>query len=59
MISKQSLESLEVDIPSLARQHLIVEMAALTEEEQRIMKKLAEKRMQYISKTLLQIAQGD
>jgi len=59
MISKQSLESLEVDIPVLARQHLIVELAALAEEEQRIMNTLAEKRAQYISKTLLQIAQGD
>jgi len=59
MISKQSLESLEVDIPVLARQHLIVELAALAEEEQRIMNTLAGKRAQYISKTLLQIAQGD
>ncbi len=59
MISKQSLENLEVDIPSVAQQRLIVELAALAEEEQRIMKKLAEKRTQYISKTLLQLTQGD
>ncbi|NJD91691.1 MAG: restriction endonuclease subunit S [Geobacter sp.] len=59
MISKQSLENLEVAIPSLARQQLIVEMAALAEEEQRIMKKLADKRQQYISSTLLQLAQGE
>ena len=59
MISKQSLENLEVAVPSLARQQLIVEMAAMTEEEQRILKKLADKRRQYISSTLLQLAQGE
>lgn len=59
MISKQSLENMELFVPPLDRQRLIVELAALEEEEQHIMKTLAEKRTQYISKTLLQIAQGD
>jgi len=59
MISKQSLENMELFVPPLERQHLIVELAALEEEEQLIMKTLAGKRAQYISKTLLQIAQGD
>ena len=59
MISKQSLENLEVPIPSLARQRLVVGMAALAAEEQRILKSLAEKRNQYISSTLLQLAQGE
>lgn len=59
MISKQSLENLEVFVPTTERQQLIIQLASLAEEEQRIMKTLAEKRTQYISKTLLQIAQGD
>lgn len=59
MISKQSLENLEVSVPSMARQRLVVEMAALAAEEQRILKSLAEKRNQYISSTLLQVVQGE
>ena len=59
MISKQSLENLEVFVPSITRQRLVIEMAALAAEEQRILKSLAEKRIQYISSTLLQLAQGE
>lgn len=59
MISKQSLENLEVFVPSIARQRLVVEMASLATEEQRILKTLTEKRNQYISSKLLQLAQGE
>lgn len=59
MISKQSLENLEVSVPSIARQRLIVEMASLAAEEQRILKTLTEKRNQYLSSKLLQLAQGE
>ena len=59
MISKQSLENLELFVPSIARQRLVVEMASLSAEEQRILKLLAEKRNQYISSTLLQLTQGE
>ena len=59
MISKQSLENLDVFVPSVARQRLIVEVTTLVEEEQRIMKVLAEKRSQYISTTLMRLAQGE
>ena len=59
MISKQSLENLEVDVPPIARQRLIVEMALLAEEEQCILRKLADKRNQYISTTLIHLAQGE
>lgn len=59
MISKQSLENLELFVPSISRQRLVVEMAALAAEEQRIMKTLTEKRNQYISSKLLQLAQGE
>lgn len=59
MISKQSLENLEVIVPSIARQQLVVEMASMAAEEQRILKTLTEKRKQYISSKLLQWAQGE
>lgn len=59
MISKQSLENLEIFIPSLARQRFVVEMAALAAEEERILKTLTERRQQYISATLVRLAQGE
>lgn len=59
MISKEALESLDVLVPSLERQRRVVEAAALAEKEQSIMKKLAEKRRQYISAALMQLAKGE
>jgi restriction endonuclease S subunit len=59
MISKQSLENLEILVPSMERQRLISELAALVEQEQGLMKKLAERRSQYITVTLLYLAEGD
>ncbi len=59
MISKLSLENLEVVVPSLQQQRMIVELASLAEKEQRITKLIAEKRIQYITLKLLQIAEGE
>jgi len=58
MISKEALEGLEVFFPSLNRQRAIVSLASLAEEEQNIMKELAEKRRQYVSTALIHLAQG-
>jgi hypothetical protein len=58
MISKGTLEGLKVFIPPLDRQRAIVTMASLAEEEQQIMKKLADKRRQCISTKLIRLAQG-
>jgi hypothetical protein len=58
MISKEALEELEVFAPPLERQKVIVAMASLAEEEQHIMKKLADRRRQSISVTLIRLAQG-
>lgn len=58
MISKQSLEQLEVQLPPIDKQRLIVELSRLVEDEQRILKELAEKRRHYISAMLLHVAQG-
>lgn len=57
MISKEALEQLEVLLPPLEKQKVIVALAALAEEEQRIMKQLAIKRKQYISAILIRETQ--
>jgi hypothetical protein len=58
MISKEALEGLEVFVPPLGRQRAIISMASLAEKEQQLMEKLAEKRRQYVSTTLIRLAQG-
>jgi restriction endonuclease S subunit len=57
MISKETLEMLEIDVPSLEKQKIIVTMATLAYDEQRILQQLAIKRKQYISATLIREAQ--
>jgi hypothetical protein len=58
MITKEALESLEVFVPSLDRQQAVATLAALADEEQRLLKRLAVKRRQYVSMVLTQLAQG-
>jgi hypothetical protein len=58
MISKETLEGLEVFVPPLERQRTIVEITALAEKERHILEKLAERRHQSISTTLIRLAQG-
>jgi restriction endonuclease S subunit len=57
MISKEALEQLEVLLPPLEKQKSIAALAALADDEQRILKQLAIKRKQYISATLIREAQ--
>ena len=59
MISKDVLDSLEIVVPSMKRQKAIVEVAALAEQEQNLMKRLVEKRKQHISARLIEIARGE
>lgn len=59
MISKESLENLEIVIPPMATQVAITQLAALSEREQYLMKKISEKRDQHFAATLLQLAQGE
>ena len=56
MVSKLALETLVIDLPSLEKQKLIAEIAALSEREQQIMEKLAQKRKLYIDTILMQKA---
>jgi len=58
MIDKKALEELEVFLPSMEKQKAMVALAALGDEEQRIMKTLAIKRKQFISAVLISKAQG-
>lgn len=57
MISKETLEMLEIDLPSLEKQKIIVALSSLADDEQRILQQLAIKRKQYISATLIREAQ--
>lgn len=59
MINKQTLENLDVFIPSLARQRTIITVATYEEEEQFLIKKIASKRRQYIASTLMKLAKGE
>lgn len=59
MITKEALEGLEVFIPPLERQRAIAELAALSEEEQDLLRRLALKRRQLASAVLMQMAQGE
>jgi len=58
MISKQAIEDLEVALPSLEKQKAIVEVAVLIAREQALLHTLADKRDQYISTVLMQLAKG-
>ncbi len=59
MISKQSIENLEVYLPILEQQKNIVDLARLSAREQTILGTLSEKRDQYISTLLMQLAKGE
>lgn len=59
MISKDAVEDLEVFVPPLERQRTILAVAALAEQEQSLMKKLAELRKQYLSASLIEMAKGE
>lgn len=59
MITKETLEGIEVFLPSLKRQREITELAALADKEQRLLSRLALKRRQYTSTILMQLAQGE
>ncbi|MFH0996712.1 MAG: restriction endonuclease subunit S [Pseudomonadota bacterium] len=59
MITKDALENLEVFIPSLERQVAVTALAALADEEQRLLNRLAIKRRQYTSTILMRLAQGE
>ncbi len=59
MISKQTVEELEVVLPSLEKQQSIVELATLIAREQTLLHRLGYKREQYIGAVLMRCAKGE
>jgi len=59
MISKQAIEDLEVSLPSLENQKIIIELALLSAQEQTLLHRLSEKQERYISTILMQFAKGE
>ena len=59
MIGKQAIEELEVVLPTLEKQKAIVELASLVAREQDLLQSVAEKREQYISTVLMQLAKEE
>lgn len=59
MISKNTIEDVEVFIPSLKKQREIVELAELLEKEKTLLEKLASKKEAYYSQILIKTAEGD
>ncbi len=59
MISKQTIEELEIVLPNLEKQKSITELAALAAREYTLLHSLADKRKQYISAQLMQFATTD
>lgn len=59
MIGKEAIEDLEVFVPDMARQKCIVELAKLSCHEQALLHEIAEKKDQYISTVLMQLAKGE
>jgi len=59
MISKQAIEQLEIAVPSIEKQKTIVEMASLVAREHVLLHLITQKRVQYISTLLMQLATGE
>jgi len=59
MISMQTIEELEIFLPSPEKQQAIVELAGLSAREKKLLYELAERREQYASTVLMQIARGE
>jgi len=59
MISKEVLEDLEVLLPSIEKQKNIMELASLAAREQTLLGVLAQKRRQYMSTLLMQLAKEE
>ena len=58
MISKQVIENLEVALPSLEKQKIIIDLAFLSLRKQNLLYAIAKKQEQYISIILMQFAKG-
>lgn len=55
MVSKQTLEDLEVSLPSLEQQHKVADFFSLSMQEQHLLEEIKNRKMLYTQKILLQI----
>lgn len=58
MVSKSALAEIVIDLPPLATQKVIAEIAALNQREQQLMEEIARKRKLYMDAVLMQKAVG-
>jgi restriction endonuclease S subunit len=58
MVSKSALAEIVIDLPPLATQKVIAEIAALSQREQQLMEEIARKRKLYMDAVLMQKAVG-
>lgn len=59
MISKQTIENLEIYVPPIELQGKIIELSRLAEEEQLLIAKIADRRKKYIASSLIKLAKGE
>lgn len=59
MIGKEVIEDLDVFLPPLSKQKAIVQLVALSERETSLLSVISEKKAQYVSTLLMQVAKGD
>ena len=59
MVSKNSLQGVPIDLPDLAVQRAIVDLASLLNREVTLLNALAERRQALISTQLIQLAKGN
>lgn len=58
MIGKETIEEIEIPLPTLEKQKNIIELSSLIAKEKELLQTIAEKRGQYITATLMQVAKG-
>ena len=59
MITKGTVEELEIEIPPREKQNLVVELAALSEREKSLMKELSNKKSDYVNAIILKYLKGE
>jgi hypothetical protein len=59
MIGKETIEEMEIPLPTLEKQKNIIELSSLIAKEKELLQTIAEKRGQYITTTLMQVAKGE
>lgn len=59
MIGKEVIEDLDVFLPQLSTQKAIIQLAALSEREVGLLRAISDKKAQYVSTLLMQVAKGE